>query len=180
MEELLPFLKKYSDIDVDFIGKFIEIRNGNNKHAPFTIDLNLVVDWLKTTKKEIKKTLKNTYTIDVDYVLLHPNPQQKQKNPGSGGHNKEIILMTPDTFKMLTMKSRTAEAQKVRYYYVTLENLVEIYKDEIISNQNKKIKILERNLKKIKYPVEGALYIMKLTEDNEDGFRLGQAQNMNT
>jgi hypothetical protein len=58
MEELLPFLKKYSDIDVDFIGKFIKIRNGDNKHAPFTIDLDLVVDWLKTTKKEIKKPSK--------------------------------------------------------------------------------------------------------------------------
>jgi hypothetical protein len=135
---------------------------------------------VKNNKERNKKTLKKTYTIDIDYVLLHPNPQQKQKNPGSGGHNKEIILMTPDTFKMLTMKSRTAEAQKVRYYYVTLEKLVEIYKDEIISNQNKKIKILERNLKKIKYPVKGALYIVKLTEDDEDGFRLGQAQNMNT
>lgn len=81
---------------------------------------------------------------------------------------------------MSTMESRTAEAQKVRYYYVTLENLVEICKDEIISNQNKKIKTLERNFRKIKYPVEDALYIMKLTEGNEDGFRLGQAQNMNT
>lgn len=175
MEELLPFLKKYSDVDVDFIKKFIEIRNGDNTHAPFTIDLDMVADWLKTEKGKLKKTLIKSYTKNIDYILLSPESKQSSQ----GGHNKQLILLTPDTFKMLTMKSKTMEAQKVRYYYVTLEKLVEIYKDEIISNQDKKIKILERNLKKIKYPVKGALYIIKLTEDDADGFRIGKTHDMN-
>ncbi len=105
-------------------------------------------------------------------------PREKQNSKGSGGHNKELILLTPDTFKMLTMKSKTHIAQQVRYYYVTLEKLVEIYKDEIIKNQDNKIKALERNLKKIKYPVKGALYILDISNDN-DGYKIGKTKNMN-
>ncbi len=175
MEDLLLFLKKYSDVDTDFIKNFIDIRNNKNSHFPFSIDLDIVVEWLKTNKHKLKKTLIKTYIEKIDYIIL----QSKIKKDSKGGHNKEIILMTPDTFKMLTMKSKTKDAQKVRYYYVTLEKLVEIYKDEIIENQNKKIKILERNLKKIKYPVKGALYIIKLTEYDNEGFRIGKTSNMN-
>jgi hypothetical protein len=55
MEELLPFLKKYSDVDIEFIEQFIEIRKGDNLHAPFTLDLNIISEWLKTTKGNLKK-----------------------------------------------------------------------------------------------------------------------------
>ena len=137
MEDLLAFLKKYSDVDIDLIKKFNEILNATNLHAPFSIDLDTVVEWLKTRKEKLKKTLINTYIRNVDYIIL----QQEIKEKKHDGHNKEIILLTADTFKMLNMKSKTKNAQKVRYYYVTLEKLVEIYKDEIIENQNKKIKI---------------------------------------
>jgi hypothetical protein len=177
MEELLPFLKKYSEIDVDFIKRFTEICNGDKKHAPFTIDLDMVADWLKTEKGELKKTLIKSYARDIDYILLAPENTRSIRpkvTSGRSGHNKELILLTPDTFKMLTMKSKTAEAQKVRHYYVILEKLVEVYKDQIINNQDKKIRILERNLKRVKYPVKGALYIVKLTEKDKDGFRISE------
>ena len=111
MEDLFPFLKKYSDVDVDFIKKFIEIRNGDKVHAPFSIDLNIVAEWLKTRKEDIKKTLVKSYTEGIDYILLRPNSEEKKH----GGHNKEIILITRETFIMLTMKSKTQEAQKIRY-----------------------------------------------------------------
>ncbi len=52
------------------------------------------------------------------------------------------------------MRSETKGAQKVRHNYITLK--ISRYrhiqcKDHLIS-KNKKIKILKRNLKKIKYP----------------------------
>jgi hypothetical protein len=54
----------------------------------------------------------------------------------SGDHDKEIILLTEDCFKLLCMRSNNKKAEKIRYYYLTLEKLVEIYKDEIIKKQN--------------------------------------------
>lgn len=175
MEDILTFLKKYSDIDVQFITEFLEIKKGDNLHAPFTIDLEIVAEWLKTRKRKLKETLSDSYQENIDYISIMP---PRGHNGDKAGRNKETILLSPDTFKMLTMKSRTKDAQKIRYYYVTLEKLVEIYKDEIIENQNKKIEALERNLKKVKYPVEGAVYILKVT-DNEDEFKIGKTENMN-
>ena len=40
---------------------------------------------------------------------------------------------------------------------------MEIYKDEIIKNQKKKIDQLEYNLKKKKFPVKGAIILRKMT-----------------
>ena len=60
-----------------------------------------------------------------------------------GGHNKEIILITEDCFKSMCMRSKTQNAEKIRYYYITLEKLVETYKDDIINNQQKYIKKLQ-------------------------------------
>ena len=177
MERLLDFLKKYSDIDIDFIRKFLEIRQGDHLHAPFSIDSDIVANWFKTTKGKMKKTLVKTYILNVDYIIL--SPKDKEDISKHGGHNKELILMTPDTFKMICMKSKTRNAQKIRYYYVTLEKLVEIYKDDIIKNQNDKIEILERNLKKIEYPVEGAIYVIQLTPDDKEGFKIGKTEDMN-
>jgi hypothetical protein len=174
MEELLQFLKKYSDVDVEFIQQFISIQKGDNLHVPFTIDLDLVSKWLKTKKDKLKKTLNKSYIVNIDFILLPPKVEQDTH----GGHNKEVVLLTPDTFKMLTMKSHTKDAQKVRYYYVTLEKLIEIYKDDIIQNQNEKIEKLERNLKKMKYPVEGAVYIVRVS-DSDDEFKIGKTVDMN-
>jgi hypothetical protein len=183
MEGLLDFLQKYSDVDIDFIKQFIEIRKGDNLHAPFTIDLDLVTDWLKSSKWKLKKTLLKTYTQNIDYITLNPEVEREKdenrENRKRGGQNKETILLTSDTFKMMCMKSMTKNAQKIRYYYVTLEKLVEIYKDDIIKNQNSKIEILERNLKKIKYPVKGAVYILQLTPEDNQGFKVGKTEDMN-
>jgi len=171
MESLLDFLKKYSDIDIEFIKYFIRIQEGDKTHDPFKIDLDVISKWLNTPKGNLKDTLIESYKKNIDYVLLIPNQKQK----GSGGHNKEIILLTIDCFKMLCMRSKTKNADKIRYYYLTLEKLVEIYKNDIIKNQQKKIDQLKNNLKKTKFPVKGAIYIIKI----DDGHKLGKTGNMN-
>ena len=175
MDELINFLSRYSDIDVPFIKDFIQIREGDKLHYPFTIDLDIIVGWLKTNKWKLKATLLKTYRENIDYILL--NPKVERDHHKYGGQNKELILLTSDTFKLLCLKSKTKEAEKVRYYYITLEKLVEIYKDEIIAGQKEKIEKLERNLKKIKYPVKGALYIIKVSDDG--GYKVGKTKDMN-
>jgi hypothetical protein len=171
MESLLDFLKKYSDVDTAFIGDFIDIQNGDKTHEPFKIDLDVVAKWLNTRKDDLKDTLKNSYVENVNYLVIRVDPGQRKR----GGHNKEIILLTSDCFKMLCMRSKTKNAEKIRHYYLTLEKLVEIYKDDIIKNQKKRIEQLENNLKKPKFPVKGAVYIISI----EDGYKIGKTNNMN-
>lgn len=173
MESLLDFLHKYSDVDIEFIRDFIRIQQGDKSRDPFKINLEIVAKWLDTRKEKLKKTLKKTYHKDIDYIVLLP--LRGEQNKGSGGHNKKDIFITVDTFKMLTMKSKTKKAHKIRYYYLTLEKLVEIYKDDIIKNQKKKISQLEYNLKKKKFPVKGAIYIISL----DDGYKIGKTKDLN-
>ena len=66
----LDFLKKYSDIDVEFIGEFLDIRQGDKTHDPFRIDLNIVTKWLKSNKNKLKKTLETSYTNNIDHIIF--------------------------------------------------------------------------------------------------------------
>lgn len=63
-------LKKYSDVDIRFIKEFLDIRQGDKTHDPFRIDLDIISEWLKTSKDKLKKTLTNSYVENIDYILL--------------------------------------------------------------------------------------------------------------
>jgi phage anti-repressor protein len=171
MSSLLDFLKKYSDVDVKFIEDFIKIQEGDKTHDPFKIDLEVMAKWFKTRKEDIKRILVKSYTKNVDYILLRTTAH-KEKH---GGHNKEIVLLTIDCFKMFAMRSNSKKGDKIRYYYLTLEKLVDIYKDDIIKNQKSKIDKLEYDLRKNVFPVKGAIYIIAV----DDGYKIGKTQDLN-
>ena len=171
MESLLDFLKKYSDVDIPFIKDFIKIQEGDTTHEPFKIDLEIMAKWLKSRKDALKKTLVESYTKNIDYMSLQPRLERGKH----GGQNKEIVLLTEDCFKMMCMRSNTKDADKVRYYYVTLEKLVVIYKDDIIKNQQKKIDQLTSNLTKNKFPIKGAIYVISI----DYGFKIGKTGDLN-
>ena len=57
--------------------------------------------------------------------------------------------------------------------------LLDKYKNVIIEQQNKKIKILENDLKKQDYPQEGRCYIFEETDElGEKYYRIGQSDNL--
>jgi hypothetical protein len=104
------------------------------------------------------------------------NLQQKDKQ---GGHNKKLVLLTPDCFKMLCMRSKTKKADKVREYYIEIEKLIDTYKDIIIKENNKKIQILENDLRKEKQPSGNICYIFEETDElNIKYYRLGQTRDL--
>ena len=110
----------------------------------------------------LKNTLIESYNKLIDYKIISYNsllPNQKQKN--QGGQNKEIILLTPDCFKMLCLRSKTKKAEKVRKYYIDLEKMIDEYKDIIITNLDNKIKILENDLRKDNLTSDKYCYIFE-------------------
>jgi hypothetical protein len=77
------------------------------------------------------------------------------------------------------MRSNTKKANTVRQYYIDLEKLIDQYKDLIINDQNKKIKILENDLKKDILPSDGYCYIyLEKDELGIEYYRLGQTGNL--
>ena len=168
---LEDFLINESKINKDFIKDFFGIQKNkaHEKYKPFTIDLDDIAFWLDAKKGNLKDTLIKNYLNKFDYIieksigkyddiddksLLLVNHNQKDdvftttKITDQGGHNKELILLTSDCFKMLCMRSKTKKANKVRQYYIDLEKLIDQYKDLIINQQTKKIEILENDLRK--------------------------------
>ena len=182
LEKLENFLIENSDVNKKFIKDFFGFQKINEfiNYKPFTISLDDIAFWLEIEKDKIKTTLTNNYMINIDYIInktLHPLKEVQKET--RGGHNKKLILLTPDCFKMLCMRSRTAKAEKVRQYYVDLEKLIDSYKDTIINNQNKKISILENDMKNEKYPKGGYCYVFEEKDELEEKYyRIGQSCNM--
>ena len=195
LDGLEEFLIKESKINKDFIKDFFGIQKNkaHEKYKPFTIDLEDIAFWLDAGKGHIKNTLVKNYLYNIDYIILNheydgKNDEnlllplkrtQKKEEDNRGGHNKELILLTSDCFKMLCMRSKTKKANKVRQYYIDLEKLIDQYKDLIINQQTKKIEILENDLRKEVLPKEGYCYIyLEKDELNEEYYRLGQSGNI--
>ena len=53
------------------------------------------------------------------------------------------VLMTPDCFKRLCMRSRGKKAEEVRTYFIQIEALVLKYKDHMVAGMQAEIERLE-------------------------------------
>ena len=180
LQGLENFLIKESNIDKKFIIDFFGFQKKilYKSYEPFTIDLDDIAYWLEAVKGNLKVTLVESYSKITDYKIINKTAfgQPEAKN---GGQNKELILVTPDCFKMLCMRSNTKKSKQVQKYYIELEKLLDKYKNVIIEQQNKKIKILENDLKKQEYPEEGRCYIFEETDElGEKYYRIGQSDNL--
>ena len=178
------FLIKNSNISKKFITDFFGFQKKTlyTKYEPFTIDLEDIAFWLETRKADIKELLTNNYSKNLDYIiiknLMRDAPEQDTKH---GGHNKKLVLLTPDCFKMLCMRSKTKKADKIREYYLELEKLIDKYKDVIIEEKNKKIELLENDLKKDNFQVGNYSYIIEEKDEIGDTyFRIGQSKDLKT
>lgn len=180
LEGLQNFLLKHSNINKKFILDFFGFQKKKvyNEYEPFTIDLDDIAYWLDARKDNLKATLVESYSKIIDFKIVKKAslPNQERLN---GGQNKEIILLTPDCFKMLCMKSNTKKANDVRSYYIDLEKLIDQYKNTIIESQKHKIKVLENDLKNQDLPEKGRCYVFKeIDEFGETYYRVGRSENV--
>ena len=92
--------------------------------ADFVIDLDNVWQWLEFTQKiAAKRLLEKHFNIDKDYKILLCH-QTKQEKGQHGGHNKDIIMLSIQTFKMFCIKAGTKKANEIHEYFVKLETLL--------------------------------------------------------
>jgi len=116
-----------------------------DKNNDFVVDLDNVWKWIGfSNKHKTKELLKKYFIFNIDYInLLTPTGEQKK---GSGGHNKEIIMLTIKCFKSLCLKARTKKADEIHEYYIkmedTLHEIIEEESNELrlqLENQNNKL-----------------------------------------
>lgn len=128
MIALSEFLKKHSIIPNTFIDDFLEMYNPDTIQTDLVINLDHVVKLLNTRKSDLHKTLIASYKRGIDYTI-----QKSVKKTGKyGGNNYNKIMITPDCFKRLCMRSRSKRAEEVRTYFIQLQSMLVKYKSFII------------------------------------------------
>lgn len=131
-----------------FVSAFYCYLNYNSK-TDFVVDLDNIWNWLGFSQKDAaKRVLEKNFTIDIDYKnsLCQPAKQDKlfapqeggaKKNVGRGGHNKETIMLTVKTFKLLCLKSGTKKADEIHEYYLKMEEIIQ----ETINEESNELKL---------------------------------------
>lgn len=174
IKSFVDYLKTtLSDVSEEFINdffNFIDYKNINNNSLYINVDN--VIKWLNITKQSIKKTLIKSYINNIDYKITKNKSSKKH-----GGHLKENIFITGDTFKHICMLTHSKNGKKVREYYIAVEKALYKYKDYIINAQEKRIKQIEQGIKPKIYPSRGSIYIFQTSDSNNDNplYKIGKA-----
>ena len=132
------FLKVYSPVPNSFIDDLFDMYDEETLQTDFVLDLGRVADWLESRKDSLLRTIYNSYTRGVDYTVTKP-PKRKLH----GGNNEDIVLITPDCFKRLCMRSRTKKAEDVRTYFIHLEALIMKYREQMMEGIRDEVQRLE-------------------------------------
>jgi phage anti-repressor protein/predicted GIY-YIG superfamily endonuclease len=164
------YLKQHTEISNKFIDDFFNLYNEKTTNDDFVINLDNIVDWLKTQKKHLKKTLLESYQEHIDYKIKTLPPKGK-------GRPMEEIMLTPSCFKRLSMMSRTAKAEQVRDYFIKIEAHLDKYKNYIFVGLRKEIDKYKAELKPEPEVAKGGIiYILKTREDIDGVYKIGRTK----
>ena len=106
------------------------------------MDVEKVAAWLSIRKGNLMQTLTESYKRGVDYQMTKKPPKRSQQ----GGHNHVVVLLTPDCFKRVCMRSRSKKAEDVRSYFIHIEALVMKYRSQMMEGIRAEVGRLERQL----------------------------------
>ena len=173
------FLIKFTTINSKFINDFHTIIKEDyfEKYNDFLIDSETLRKWLKIENKRIfNDTIKKSYKINVDYKL-----ERVKKSKGSGGHNREVITLTPEATKKICLMTKSKVGNDVRQYFLDLEVAFYKFKNHIIESLNKKIEQLENNQKPKINSTKGLIYVFRaLNTENATLYKIGKTINSKT
>ena len=118
-----------------------------NPLQDFVIDLDNVWKWLGfSVKIKAKALLEKHFKRDVDYInLLYDSAQQVISEKKHGGHNKEIIMLSVNTFKLFCLLSDTNKSKEIHSYFIKLENLLQQTLEEETQELKKQLLKIETN-----------------------------------
>jgi hypothetical protein len=173
-----------------FVASFYCLLNYKPKED-FVVDLDDIWRWVGFSNKAHAKTLLyKRFVVDKDYQILLTQPR-KQTKPLRGGHNKEFIMMTVDTFKKFCLKADTKKADQIHDYYIKLEGVLQdvlleestelknqleqktIDKDKI--REKTIIEYFQNNIQCVYYGI-----VDNVSDNNEKLIKFGNSNNLKT
>ncbi len=149
--KLLSKIQKNLNLEEQkFFVSIFYVNQKYDKDKDHVIDLDDIWEWLGYSQKSSSKRLiKKHFTLDKDYKILKLSDDDK-KREGRGGHNKEKLMLTINTFKKLCLKTDTKKSDEIQNFYLKIEEIIFetiIEQNEEFSNElkNLKLKIAENN-----------------------------------
>ena len=116
-----------------------------DKNLDFIVDLDNIWEWLGFSQKvSAVRLLEKHFKLDIDYTIALPNCKAVLgKTKVNGGQNKQFIMLTIKTFKLLCLKAQTNKASEIHDYYMKLEEILQETLEE--ETNELKIQLLEKN-----------------------------------
>jgi hypothetical protein len=126
------FINKYSFINSSFVKDFYNIIKEDyiDRANEFLIDSEILRKWLQISTRQIfNNTIKRSYKKNVDYKI-----QKVKKTNGSGGHNLEVITLTPEAAKKILQQERSSSA--MIFYWGIRQNFPQLSLHNIFFSGN--------------------------------------------
>ena len=171
----------YNIIKEDYIGDdesrtFTTSNGAGERYNEFLIDSEILRKWLQINmKRSFNDTIKKSYKKNIDYII-----KKEKKSEGSGGHNLEIITLTPNAAKKICLSTNSKMGKPVQQYFLDLEVALYKYKNYIIDGMNKKIEQLENNQKVKINPGKKIIYVFRALNTDLTLYKLGKTINSKT
>jgi hypothetical protein len=117
-DALVEFLKQFSSIPNEFIDDLFSFYDPETAQNEPAIDIDAVAKWLQIAKFKLMETLRTSYKLGIDFTVT------KMRNPRStvskyGANSYKQVLLTPDCFKRMCMRSKGKMAEDVRTYFIS-------------------------------------------------------------
>ena len=99
------FINKYSFVNSKFVKDFYNIIKEDyiEKYNEFLIDAEILRKWLQINiRRNFTDTIKQSYKKNIDYKIF-----KEKKSEGSGGHNYQKILLTPEAAKKICLATKS-------------------------------------------------------------------------
>jgi hypothetical protein len=172
------FINKYSFINSKFVKDFYNIIKEDyiERYNEFLIDSEVLRKWLHINmKRSFNDTIKKSYKKNIDYKI-----EKTKKSVGSGGHNLEIITLTPEAAKKICLSTKSKMGPQVQQYFLDLEVALYKYKNYIIEGMNKKIEQLENNQKPKINSNKKIIYVFRSLNTDLTLYKIGKTINSKT
>ena len=172
------FINKYSFVNSKFVKDFYNIIKEDyiERYNEFLIDSEILRKWLQINiKRSFNDTIKKSYKKNIDYKI-----EKVKKSEGSGGHNFEIITLTPEASKKICLSTNSKMGGQVQQYFLDLEVALYKYKNYIIEGMNKKIDQLENNQKPKINANKKIIYVFRTLNTDLTLYKIGKTINSKT
>jgi hypothetical protein len=176
--EFEEFINKYSFVNSKFVKDFYNIIKEDyiERYNEFLIDSEILRKWLQINmKRSFNDTIKKSYKKNIDYKI-----EKIKKTEGRGGHNLEIITLTPEAAKKICLSTNSKMGSQVQQYFLDLEVALYKYKNYIIEGMNKKIEQLENNMKPKTDTSKKIIYIFRALNTDLTLYKIGKTINSKT